>query len=73
MRPLIGMDKVDIIDIARKIGTYDLSILPGLCCTIVPEKPSTAAKLEIVLREEEKVNIESLIEESMESARVVSC
>lgn len=73
MRPLIGMDKVEIIDIARRIGTYDLSILPGLCCTIVPDKPSTAAKLEIVLREEEKVKMDLLVEESMEGARVISC
>lgn len=73
MRPLIGMDKVEIIDIARRIGTYDLSILPGLCCTIVPDKPSTAAKLEDVYREEEKVEIGSLVEESMEGARVLSC
>ena len=73
MRPLIGMDKVEIIDIARRIGTYDLSILPGLCCTIVPDKPSTAAKLDIVLREEEKVKMDVLVEESMEGARVISC
>lgn len=73
MRPLIGMDKVEIIDIARRIGTYDLSILPGLCCTIVPKKPSTAAKLDIVLREEEKVKMDSLVEKSMEGASIISC
>lgn len=72
IRPLIGMDKVDIIDVARKIGTYELSILPGLCCTIVPNKPSTAAKLRVVLREEEKIEIDSLIVEAMGGAHVLS-
>jgi thiamine biosynthesis protein ThiI len=68
VRPLIGMDKIEIMDIARKIGTYEISILPSSGCKIVPKKPATAAKLGDILREEEKIDLDSLIEESIEGA-----
>ena len=70
LRPLIGFDKEEIISIAKAIGTYEISIRPGVCCNIVPKKPSTRANLEQVLREEEKIDIPSLVETSIES-RVV--
>ena len=72
IRPLIGMDKQEIIEIARKIGTYEISTLPGLCCTIVPKQPSTAAKLPIVLAEEAKVDIDTLVEKSLEGMYVLA-
>lgn len=72
VRPLIGFDKIEIIEIARKIGTYEISTLPGLCCTIVPKKPSTAAKLGNVLREETKIDIDALVEKSLEGMHVLS-
>ena len=68
LRPLIGFDKNDIIEVARDIGTYEVSILPGLCCTIVPKKPATEAKLEAILREEVKADIDLLMKESMDWA-----
>ena len=54
MRPLIAMDKVDIIDIAREIETYDISIQPYEdCCTVfLPKHPVTKPKLENILRSE---------------------
>jgi tRNA uracil 4-sulfurtransferase len=55
VRPLLGLDKEDIIEVAKEIGTYEISIIPSLCCSIVPEKPQTRAKLEKVLPYEEKV------------------
>lgn len=72
IRPLIGMDKQEIIEIARKIGTYEISILPGLCCTIVPKQPSTAAKLADVIGEEGKVDIDTLVEKSLEGMYVLA-
>ena len=72
IRPLIGMDKEEIIGIARKIGTYDISILPGLCCTIVPKKPATAAKIADVLAGEEGAGIEELVERSLEGMYVLA-
>ncbi len=62
-RPLIGMDKVDIIALARRIGTYDLSILPYEdCCTVfTPRHPRTRPALEAVLRAEEPLDAEALL------------
>ncbi|MDY6964593.1 MAG: hypothetical protein SVM80_01310 [Halobacteriota archaeon] len=69
LRPLIGFDKNNIIEVARDIGTYEISILPGLCCTIVPKKPATQAKLEVILQEEEKADVASLLKESINGAK----
>ena len=67
LRPLIGLDKVEIIDIAKEIGTYKISIRAGVCCTIVPKKPSTRSELGRILAEEKKIDIDSLLDISMES------
>jgi len=71
IRPLIGLDKVEIIDIAKEIGTYDISISPGLCCTIAPKKPATHANLSDIKIQEEKMNIDSLIEDAIKNAVVM--
>lgn len=63
LRPLIGFDKVDTIRIARDIETYEISTIPALSCRIVPKKPATQAKLEEVLAEEEKVDIDSILKD----------
>ncbi len=55
LRPLIGSDKTEITNLARKIGTYDLSKTVGEYCALVPRKPATQAKLETVLHEEERI------------------
>ncbi|MCK5560771.1 MAG: hypothetical protein KAJ51_09270, partial [Thermoplasmata archaeon] len=68
LRPLIGLDKLEIEAVAKKIGTYEISIRPGLCCTIVPKKPSTNATLDRILEEEKKVDIQSMVQESIENA-----
>jgi thiamine biosynthesis protein ThiI len=61
LRPLIGFDKEDTIQIAKKIGTFELSIAPAQGCTAVPTKPSTQARLEQILTEEQKINVEALV------------
>jgi len=71
IRPLIGLDKIEIENIARRIGTYEISIRPGLCCTIVPKKPSTNAFLERILREEEKVDMTSMVEKSIAKVEII--
>jgi thiamine biosynthesis protein ThiI len=68
IRPLIGFDKVEIEKIAKEIGTYEISILPGLCCTIAPKKPSTYSKLETALEEETRVELEKLADEEASGA-----
>ncbi len=66
LRPLIGFDKVEIERIAKSIGTYDISIRPGLCCTIAPKKPSTYSKIADAMDEETKVDIEKLADDEFQ-------
>ena len=67
MRPLIAMDKVDIMEIAQKIGTFETSIQPFEdCCTVfLPKHPSTKPKLESILESEKHLDVEALIENAM--------
>lgn len=68
-RPLIGMDKNEVIDIARKIDTYETSILPYEdCCTVfVAKHPKTKPRLESVLKYEEKISgIDELVDKAYE-------
>ena len=72
-RPLIGMDKEEIIRISRMIGTFDTSILPfDDCCTVfTPRHPRTQPELEKVLREEAKVDFDALLEEAWATRNTV--
>lgn len=70
IRPLIGFDKEDVVKIARKIGTYELSILPSSGCVAVPNKPSTRAKLKDVDEEEKKLDIEKIVKEAVDNSQV---
>ncbi len=72
IRPLIGFDKEDIIKIAKKIGTYDLSILPSSPCMAVPNKPATQAKLDKILDEEIKIDVNKLVNEVIEKLKFES-
>jgi len=67
MRPLIAMDKVDIMDKAREIDTFETSIKPYEdCCTVfLPKHPSTKPRLERILESESKLDVEGLIEKVM--------
>ncbi|MBA5850410.1 tRNA 4-thiouridine(8) synthase ThiI [Clostridium sp. cel8] len=67
-RPLIAMDKVDIMDQARKIGTYDISILPYEdCCTIfVPKHPKTKPRLNEIIKSESVLDIDKLVKKAIE-------
>ncbi|MCC5911634.1 MAG: tRNA 4-thiouridine(8) synthase ThiI [Clostridiaceae bacterium] len=66
-RPLIAMDKVDIMDLAHKIGTYETSILPFEdCCTVfLPKRPITKPRIEKILKSEALLDVEKLIEEAI--------
>ncbi len=71
LRPLIGLDKEDVVQIAREIGTYDLSILKSDGCKAVPSKPSTRAKLDQVLSEEKRIDVDSLVKKAVHDAILV--
>ncbi len=72
LRPLCTYDKVDIIKISEKIGTYDISIRPFEdCCTIfAPVKPKTAPHLDECQRIEAKFDFEPLIQEALDNLEV---
>ena len=73
IRPLIATDKLDIINIARKIDTYEISIRPYEdCCTIfAPKNPKTKPSLEKCLYFEEKFDYQTLINEALDNIEVV--
>lgn len=74
LRPLIGLDKTEIIEVSRRIGTYDTSILPYEdCCTVfLPKHPLIRPDLAEVEREEARLDVERLIEEALTSAETVA-
>ena len=74
MRPLIGMDKVDIMEKAKEIGTYETSIEPYEdCCTVfLPKHPTTRPRLSAIEASESKLDVEGLIEKAVESEETVS-
>lgn len=73
MRPLIAMDKVDIMDKAQEIGTYETSIQPYEdCCTVfLPKHPVTKPRLERILASESKLECDRLIDEAVEADEIV--
>ena len=74
LRPLIGHDKQEIIDLARKIGTYETSILPYEdCCTVfVPKNPATKPRLEQVLAAEAQYDVDALVDEALAKTESVA-
>ena len=71
-RPLIAMDKEDIMDVSRKIGTYDISIRPHEdCCTIfVPKHPKTKPRVDEIRKSEEPLEIDKLVKEAIDNMEV---
>ena len=71
-RPLIAMDKIDIIKIAEEIGTYETSIIAEAdCCSLFsPKKPVTKPRLEKIEKSEEKLDVEALIDSAIEKSVV---
>ena len=71
-RPCIGMDKEEIVQIARKIGTFETSIQPYEdCCTVfTPKHPRTRPELAKVLEQEKKLDFDALVQEALDGAYV---
>jgi thiamine biosynthesis protein ThiI len=79
LRPLIGFDKDEITKIAKKIGTYEISIMKekacstsstrALCCYATPEYPATRAASEEVEFEEKDIEINKLVKESIDNSK----
>ncbi|EQD79634.1 thiamine biosynthesis/tRNA modification protein ThiI [mine drainage metagenome] len=71
VRPLIGLDKQEIEAVAKSIGTYAISTRPGVCCQAVPPKPATRSNLVQILREEERVDVDQIIDDCVRRAVVL--
>ena len=72
-RPLIGLDKTEIMEIAEKIDTYQTSILPYEdCCTVfTPRHPVTRPKLETMPKAESKLDVEALVDEAVAGTEMI--
>lgn len=71
-RPLIGMDKVEIIDEARKIGTFDISIRPheDCCSFMVPKHPKTSSKAEVLEQIERDLEVDEWIVKGVKEGKI---
>lgn len=69
LRPLIAMDKVDIIKLSEEIDTFETSIIPEVdCCSLfAPKKPITKPRVERIEKAEEKLNVEELVKAAVDS------
>ena len=63
LRPLLGMDKLEIETVARRLGTMDISCMPAACCTM-PQKPATSAKRQAIEEMEKMLGVERLAEKA---------
>lgn len=72
-RPCIGMDKEEIIQVARRIGTFETSIQPYEdCCTVfTPKHPRTRPELSKVLEQQNRLDFDALVQEALDSAQTV--
>ena len=73
-RPLIGMDKDEVIEISRKIDTFETSILPYEdCCTVfTPKHPRTRPQLHVVEEAESVLDVEALVEEALGNLKFIN-
>lgn len=73
LRPLVGMDKLEIMEIAKKIGTYETSILPYEdCCTVfLPKAPKTKPDLVQTEKQEARLDVDKLVKNAVEGTEVI--
>ncbi len=71
VRPLIGFDKAEIEAVAKEIGTYGISTRPGVCRQAVPDRPATRSDLVQILREEERVDVDQMLDDCVRRAVVL--
>ena len=71
VRPLIGLDKLEIEAVAKEIGTYEISILPESPCGALPLRPMTEAEPRTVLSLQDRLNFYEMIRDSADSAELI--
>jgi thiamine biosynthesis protein ThiI len=73
LRPLVGMNKVQIVKYAKEIGTYTISISPGVAsCGVPTTSPSTSAKRDRLTEIEQALDLQKMLERAMRNARVIT-
>ena len=72
LRPLVGFDKLEIVNEARRIGSYDLSIQPhdDCCSYLMPPNPATSSSDQECARVERELDVERLVTEAVERAEI---
>ena len=71
LRPILCNDKSETIDIAKQIGTYELSSGPEMCCVLGPRHPATKSTVGIIEEQEKKLDIKRLINQGSEDIKIV--
>lgn len=71
-RPLLGFDKTETEALARRIGTYDVSIRKAKGCTAAPDQPATQARLAMLKEAEKDIDVNKMADESVKAARIVT-
>lgn len=72
LRPLIGYDKLEIVNRAKARGTYEISCGPEVCDVLGPRHPAVASRLSAILREESKLDTKQLVESAFDTVRQVN-
>jgi thiamine biosynthesis protein ThiI len=70
-RPVLTFDKQEIINLAKKIGTYETSKGPEICCLLGPKSPSTKSNPEKIAAQLEKLELDKIMKESLNKAEVL--
>jgi len=71
LSPILTNEKNETINIAREIGTYEFNLKFKETCTFLPKSPATKSKLEIIKKEEAKLDIEQLVQKTLDSFRLI--
>lgn len=70
-RPLIGLDKTEVMEIAREIGTYEISTKPTTCCMLTPEEPRVRSTHQELKKEENNISADELVKK-IEFEKIIS-
>ncbi len=71
-RPVLSYDKEEIVRVAKKIGTYDISKGPEICCLLGPKFPSTKSDSNEIKKQLENINLLPLLKESLKNAEIIT-
>ena len=69
LRPLLAYDKLEIIRLAEEMGTYETSKGPEHCDALGPSSPATNSTVDIIQREENKIDVEAFVKNAMVEKR----